>query len=77
MLALIYGIMGLRRRIIILPGALAFLPDLYGKYLQLQERSKGLYAGLDHCRVFHDILRRFMYIEAVKNTRACYPEEGG
>ena len=48
MLVLICGTMGLRRRIIILPGALAFLPDLYGKYLRQQERAEGLEAGLYH-----------------------------
>ena len=70
MLALICRAMGLRRRIIILPGALAFLPALYGKRVQRQEQAKGLEAGLDHGRVFHDILRRFMYIDAGESVRA-------
>jgi dihydroflavonol-4-reductase len=77
MLRLISREMGLRRRIIILPGALAFLPALYGKHVQRQERSKGLEAGLDHGRVFQDILRRFMYIDAAESVRALGYGRGG
>ena len=77
MLQQVCAAMGLRRKILILPDGLTFLPALYGKSIKMQEHAKGLEGGLDHEKMFYDIMRKFMYIDADEVAHSLGYARGG
>ncbi|HVM71003.1 MAG TPA: NAD(P)-dependent oxidoreductase [Anaerolineales bacterium] len=77
MLQHICAALGLQRKILILPDALTFLPALYGTTIKMQEQAAGRQGGLDHAKMFYDIMRKFMYIDAGASAVALGYARGG